>query len=56
MHIYQQLHQTIALCLLSILYNDTPSIYIYMKNTIIPILPLKLVSKYHRLPNYFAKS
>jgi len=38
MPIYKQLHQTITLFLLRILYMDTFSIYIYMENIIIPIL------------------
>ena len=46
MSIYQQLHQIIVLFLLHTLYIDTLSIYIYIENIIIPILPLKLVSKY----------
>jgi len=56
MLIYRELHQTIALFLPRILYIHTLSIYIYIENIIISILPLKLVSKYHRLPTCFAKS
>ena len=44
MPIYQQLHQTIVLFLSHILYIDTLSIYIYMKNIIIQILLHKVKS------------
>ena len=55
MPIYQQLHQTIVLFLLRILYINTFFIYIYMEKIIIQIFLLRLVSKYHGLSTCFAK-